>query len=719
LPLQDLAQSLPGVVVAALLPGFAVATLLAPRWRWWQRLAMAPGLSAGFIGVIGLAMHDIHIPFEPLTVLPLIALVVAASIVRRRRTDLTAQDGGPWWLAIPALAAGLIGAGIFVWALHGQVLPPDWDAPTHAGIVNDITRTHNVLPLVQIPLEGSDYVRARPGFEATAAVVSWLGGPSPAGSMAPVMAVTLILLPLSLTLLTFETTGSVALSAVVPLFALGLAFPSGQVIIGRFPEIIDSTLVVPFLVAALRVVRGLHVRDNALLLLAITMSIWVIHGLEILTALVIGCFLLAAIAVRAARATPRAALARIGIAVVATLGGAVLATVLTRVPRVPKPTATDASPVVFIATSSPVRLHQILASIAQTDLISPVTLALFGIGAVALLIRRRMLWILGAEAVLVLLMADNFYLHKLNSFWRAVYPWGEMDRLLGLQYFLIPLVLAVGLFAVADLLRLLSHTRRRQLIVTIAALAVAAVAFLARHPLGHLWTSVWATHSVFTYPLGVFDPLGQLRPWILAMAIAAVAVLIAWIALARRTRFPGVVAQRLRAVAPGLDVAGASLGIIAALCLVIGAGSELSVYRSEVAGRSMVSPADLTALATLNSTLPKGTVVMTDGGNDAGMWLAGLTGLTPLVPNGFDFLTLSIPLDVALADACSDPVFAVAALSRMHRLYGASVVYIGAHSIDAPEYRWDINCVAALPDLRLITSARSGADVAAAFAVVT
>jgi hypothetical protein len=506
---------------------------------------------------------------------------------------------------------------------------------------------------------------------------------------------------------------------VVPLFAVGLAFPSGQVIIGRFPEIVDSTLVVPFLVAALRVVRGSHVRDNGLLLLAITMSIWVIHGLEILTALLVGCFLLAAIAVRAVRAAPRAALPRIGIAVVATLAGAVIATVLTRVPRVPKPTATDASPVVFIATSSPVRLHQILASIAQTDLISPVTLALFGIGAVALLIRRRMLWILGAEAVLVLLMADNFYVHKLNFFWRAVYPWGEMDRLLGLQYFLIPLVLGVGLFALADLSRLLSHTRRRQLLVTIAVLAVAAVAFLARHPIGHLWTSVWATHSVFTYPLGVFDPLGQLRPWILAMAIAAFAVMIAWVALARRTRFPGFVARQLQTVAPGLDVAGASLGIIAVLCLVIGAASELGVYRSEVAGRSMVAPADLTALATLNATLPKGTVVMTDGGNDAGMWLAALTDLTPLVPNGFDFLTLSIPLDVALADACSDPAFAVAALSRMHHLYGASVVYIGAHSIDAPEYRWDVNCVARLPDLRLITSARSGGDVATAFAVVT
>jgi hypothetical protein len=719
LPLQDLAQSLPGVVIAALLPGFALATLLAPRWRWWQRLAMAPGLSAGFIGVMGLAMHDAHIPFEPLTVLPLIAILVVASIVRWRRTESIAAADAPWWLPIPAIVAGLIGAGVFVSALHGQVLPPDWDSATHGSTVNDITRTHDVLPLVRIPLQGSAYVRARSGFEATAALVSWLGGPSPAASMAPVMAVTLVLIPLSLTLLTFEATGSVALTAVVPLFALGLAFPSDQVIIGRFPEVIDSTLIVPFLVAALRVIRGRNTRDNALLLVAITMSIWVIHGLELLTALVVGCFLLAGTGVRAARAAPRGALVRIAIAVAATLAGAALATVLTRLPHVPIPIASDGSPVVITTVGSPIRLHQILASIAQTDLISPVTFALFGVGVIALLIRRRMLWILGAEAVLVLLMADNFYSHKLNALWRFVYPWGDIDRILGVQYFLIPLVLAVGLFAVADVLRALSRTRRRQLIATIAALAVAVVALIARHPIGHLWTRVWASHAVFTYPLGLFDPLGQLRPWIVAMAIAAIAVLIAWVALARRMDLPGFVAERLGHIPPGLGIAGASLGIIAVLCVVIGAASELSVYNSEVAARSMVTPADLTTLKTLTTTLPQGTVVVTDANNDAGMWLAGFTDLTPLVPNGFELLALSVPIDVALAQACSDPAFAASTLDRLHTLYGASIVFIGAHRIDAAEYPWDISCIAHLPNLRLITSAQSAGGVSAAFAITT
>ncbi|MFZ2034416.1 MAG: DUF6541 family protein, partial [Candidatus Dormiibacterota bacterium] len=330
--LQDFAQSLPGVVIAAMLPGFALATLLAPQWRWWTRLAMSPGMSAGFIGVAGMAMHDAHIPFEPVTVLPLLVVLGAAAVLRWRRASPTAGVASPWWVPIPALIGGLIGAAVFFWALHGQVLPPDWDTATHGGLANTIARTHDVLPLIRIPIEGTEFVRVRPGFEATAAVVSWLGAPSPAMAMGPVITITLLLIPLSLSLLALEATGSVALAAVVPFFALGLAFPSFQAIVGRFPEIVDSTLIVPFIVAALRVFRGVFTRDTALLLFAITASIWVIHGLEVFTGAVVACGLLAITVVQVVRANPRVALIRVGIAAGAVLAGAVIVTLLTRTP---------------------------------------------------------------------------------------------------------------------------------------------------------------------------------------------------------------------------------------------------------------------------------------------------------------------------------------------------------------------------------------------------
>ena len=197
MPLQDFAQTLPGVLAAAFLPGFALATLLAPTWRAWQRLAMAPGLSAGLIGVYGLVLHDIHVPFEAITVLPVLVLVGIAAIVRWRRSEPPPAEGQPWWLPVPALIVGLVGAGIFAWALHGQVLPPDWDTAAHGEVVNAIVRTHDVLPVIpRFRWKASDFVRARPGFEATAAVGLWLGAPYPAAAMGPIITATLAVLPL-------------------------------------------------------------------------------------------------------------------------------------------------------------------------------------------------------------------------------------------------------------------------------------------------------------------------------------------------------------------------------------------------------------------------------------------------------------------------------------------------------------------------------------------
>ncbi len=714
MPLQDFAQSLPGVVIAALLPGFALATALGPRWHWWARLAMAPGLSAGFIGVAGMAMHDVHVPFEPLTVLPLLVVVGAAGVLRWRRTEPTHSVATPWWMVLPALIVGLVGASVFFWALHGQVLPPDWDAPTHGGLAATIARTHDVLPLIPIPLEATEFVRLRPGFEATAAVVSWLGAPSAATAMAPVITVTLVLMPLSLTLLALEATGSVALAAVVPFFALGLAFPSDQAIVGRFPEVTDATLIVPFIVVITRVMKGVSTRDNALLLFAITASIWVIHGLEAFTALVVACALFAATAVRVIRATPRSALIRIGIAIAATLAGAVLVTVLTRVPRVPPPIATQPSAVILPVGSTPVNLVQILGNIAQTNLVSPLTLALYVIGVVALLVRRRMLWVLAAQVVLVLLMVDDFYLHNFNSFWRLIYPWGDTDRILGVQYWLIPLVLAAGLFALADVMRALSRTRRLQVAVPVAGIVLVIIAVIVRHPLGHLWTAVIGVNTVDVYPLGVFASLTELRPWFLTVGIAALVIIASWAALARRVALPGFIHAWIGPAGERLDGAGAVLGVLAVLCVIIGAASELAVYRTEVQTRSLVTPADVTLLQKMASTLPKATIVATDGGNDAGMWMAGLTDFTPLVPNGFDFGTLSLPLDIALADACVDPAFAEQAIARVH----PDAIYVGAQRIPAAEYPWDVKCIAQLPDLRLVASVPWDGTVAAVFAVI-
>jgi hypothetical protein len=712
LPLQDFAQTLPGVVAAAFLPGFALATLLAPTWRTWQRLVMAPGLSAGVIGTYGLVLHDIHIPFEPISVLPALLVLGIAALWRWRRTEPKAAPAHPWWLPIPALAVGAVGAATFAWALHSQVLPPDWDSPAHASVVNAIVRTHDVLPLFPIPLEGSDFVRARPGFEAMAAVVSWLGAPSPASAMAPIITATLVVLPLSLTFLTLEATDSVALAAVVPFFAIGLIFPAGQAIIGRFPEIVDSTLIVPFIVAMLRVIRGRSTRENAILLSAITASIWVIHGLEAITALLIACGLLAAAAVKSVRSATRAGLIQLLIALVAAVAGAAVVTVLTRIPHLPPATHTEPASFVLSTAHQALKPHHILVLIAQTDLLGPVALALYCVGAIAMLIRRRMLWVLVAQVLLFLIMADDLYLHYLHRLWTVIYPWGDTDRVLGIQYWLIPLVLAFGLFAIWDLMRSLSRTRRAWVVVSVAPIALAAIAYLARRPLEQFWTKFWEPNSVVLYPLGVFNQMANFRHWFLTIGVVAIVVVVAWVAAIRRVGVPGIVRDRIGVVAQRLDGAGAALGVLALIAVVVGATTELGVYTNEVATRSLVTPADLTVLASMSKTLPKGALVLTNGGNDAGMWMAGLTDLNPLVPNGYSYGSLDVPFETALANACTDPVTAQAAVAHV------DAVFVGSLRIASPLYPWNVNCIAGLSNLRLIASAPWNGTIAAGFAVV-
>jgi len=714
LPLHDLAQSLPGVVLAALVPGFALATLLAPGWRAWQRLTMAPGLSAGVIGVSGLGMHDLHIPFEPLTIFPVVVVLGVGAVVRWRRADPRVPDAAPWWLPIPALVAGAVGAAIFVVALHGQLLPPDWDTATHGGLAAAIARSHDVLPLIPIPLEASDFVRPRPGFEAMSAVVSWLGAPSPADAMGPVITMTLVLMPLSLAFLAFETTGSIMLTAIVPFFALGLAFPSDQAIIGRFPEVVDSTLIVPFIVAALRVIRGRSTLENAVLIVGIAASIWVIHGLELVTAMVVGCGLFAVAVFTVLRTSPRIGITRIGLVIGATLVGAALVTILTRLPHVPPPTQVQPSPIVVATTGMPVKFHHILLTIAETDLTSPVTLVLYGIGAIGLLIRRKMLWVLVAQALLVAMMVDDLFLHKFSFFWRLVYPWGDTDRILGVQYWLIPLVLGFGLVALADLLRRLSRSGRLWVAASVAAVVVAALALIAHHPLGRLWTYVVSTDTVFLYPLGAFNRLSQLRPWILTLGVTAIIVVAAWVAFARHADLPRAVRERVAGVGQHLDAGGAILGLLAVLCLVVGAASELGVYRNEINTRSLVSPADLRVLQRMEQVLPKGATVMSDGGDDAGMWMGALTTLTPLVPNGFAWGSLDTPLDVALSNACTDPAGAEAAI----RSANADAVFVGSLDIAVQLYPWNITCLAQLPNLRPIASAPYYGKTAEGFAVI-
>lgn len=710
--LQDLAQAIPGILVAVLLPGYALATVLAPRWRSWERLASAPGLSAGFLGVLGLGLRLVHIPFEPVTVFFCIAALAAAAVVRRRLSGAKAADDVPRWLPLPALIAGAVGAVVLAVALSGQVLPPDLDPAVHGTTANSIASTHDVLPIVQVPLEGTYFARLRPGFEAMSAVVSWVGGPAPALAMTPAITAVVLLMPLGLTLLALEGTGSIALAAVAPLFAVGLAFPSFQVILGRFPQVVDSTLVVPLIVAGLRLLRTPQVRDNALLLAALAASVWVIHGLEAFTALVIGGVLLATAAVVAWRASPRETLLRIGSGAVAALGGAGLVTVFTRLPKPPPPLHPEVFAPLAQRASVPAHPHSLVEFITQTDVTSPLAVALIIIGVIAVLVRRRMLWVLVSEVIVLLAMADAISWEHLARFWNhVVNPWGDPDRIVGVQYWLLPLLLAAGLLALGTALRDLSRRPRLRRAAPIGAGAAAIVVLLAHNPLARGWRLLFGL-TIALPPLGSFMALSDLWSWTAVIIAAAAAVALAWLALVLDVGLPSGLRRLLGKHAIEASAAWAALAILAVICVVVGAAADLTLYQRSVVNRSLSSPADLTVMNRMSALLPKGTLVLTDADTDAGKWMGALTDLTPLVPDQFEGGPLATPLVAALSSACTDPAAAEQALAHV------DAVFVGSHHLPIGFFPWNVDCIARLPDLRQIASEPWEGTRAAAFVVV-
>jgi hypothetical protein len=596
-------------------------------------------------------------------------------------------------------------------ALSGQVLPPDWDPEVHGATANSIASTHDVLPVVQVPLEGTYFARLRPGFEAMSAVVSWVGGPPPALSMTPAITAVVVLLPLGLTLLALEATGSIALAAVVPLFAVGLAFPSFQVILGRFPQVVDSTLVAPLIVVTLRLLRTPQVRDNALLLGALVASVWVIHGLEALTALVVGGVLLAIAAVVAWRASPWQTVVRLASGAVAALAGAGLVTVLTRLPKPPPPVHPERFGALGVPASSPVHPHSLVELVTQTDVTSPVAVALIAAGVVAVLLTRRMLWVLASEVILLLAMADALAWRHLARFWiHGLNPWGDLDRIVGVQYWLIPLLLGVGLLALGRGLRDLSRRPGLRVAAPVAAALAAIVVLLARNPIARVWRSLFGL-TVDVPPLGSFKALADLWSWTAAILVAAAAVVVAWVALVRDVRLPSRIRRLLGAHWPDGSAAWAALGVLAVICIVAGAGADLTVYQRAVVERGLSTPADLTVINRMAAILPPGALVLTDSNYDAGKWIAALTDLTPLTPNQFEGGSLGYPLVLDIANACTDPATAEKALAQ------ADAVFVGGHHLLNAPFPWNQECIARLPGVRLIASAQSDGTTSAAFAV--
>jgi hypothetical protein len=266
--------------------------------------------------------------------------------------------------------------------------------------------------------------------------------------MLPLVLLCVLLLPLSLSILAFEATRNWVLAAAVPLLGVGFTMIPWALEYGEFPYLADATLVVPLALAARRALLGDERGRNLLLVAACVTAIWVTHGLEFLTALVVGV----PFAVASLRGQPlrRLATGAAGVAV-AVLAGVVLVTALT--PHIAVPAAVPPDGMSASSQSAQMLAHmgtrsQMLNAIAdfvRSELVVPAIL-LWMLGVAAALLVRGVRWALVAHVALLLALADAGYGGILMRLWTAVFPWSGPDRIVSIQWFVVPLLMAWGIF---------------------------------------------------------------------------------------------------------------------------------------------------------------------------------------------------------------------------------------------------------------------------------
>jgi len=480
-PLDQLLHALPVVLLLGTIPGLAVVTLIDPRLPWVQRLAAAPGFSAAAVGVTGLVLRLVHVGFMPVTVLPVLAVLIAAAAMRQRNSRGSAlplerdRPGLGWAVAGAGLIAGLVlAAGITLTALRSDALPPSTDPAVHGAVAATIVQDRDVLPVVPVPVTGSGFVRTQAAFEATDALASELGAGGPADVMLPLALVSLLLLPLSVALLAFRAVPDRRVAALASLLCLGLIFPAQWVVFGDYPYLVDSTLVVPLILAVACCLESRSTVASALVAGAAVLAIWVIHGTEIPTALVIGLPLWVAILVRRRRAAVEgAALVLAAVAV-----GALAGYLLIRAPALP--TARVSGPVVDEAAGYLASLRSQDPAVIQAFVgwtLSILTAVLVCAGWLVVVRERRGRWLLGSALLPVLCILDVAGPQLLHAFWSRIYPWGSVDRLSGMEFFVIPVIAAIGAVGVAKLASKLGErawpaSRRRSAAWSTAVVAV-------------------------------------------------------------------------------------------------------------------------------------------------------------------------------------------------------------------------------------------------------
>ena len=281
-------------VLLLVLPGAIVARTA--RLPWPTAVAVGPALTYGVVGLAIVPFGAIGIPWNALTALFALAVVVGATLGLRgllgRYRDRDAESRAvSRWPAVTVAAGIVLGAVLIGFAAvrglpHWQSIPSTWDAVWHANTVRFILDTGQASPTHMGELrnvETHDALYYPSTFHALAAVYSQLTGAAPATAYTlNSLAVSVWLFPVSAAVLTWHllrprtdewrTAGAAATAAA--LSASFTAVPYVEFDTASMPNLAAYGVAVPTFVL---IVSALRHRDRIPLAVLALLGVFSVH----------------------------------------------------------------------------------------------------------------------------------------------------------------------------------------------------------------------------------------------------------------------------------------------------------------------------------------------------------------------------------------------------------------------------------------------------------
>lgn len=277
------------------------------------------------------------------------------------------------------------------------------------------------------------------------------------------------------------------------------------------------------------------------------------------------------------------------------------------------------------------------------------------------------------------------------------YPYLIVMRML-LDQYANPLQLALPFVAAYAALR------RGQLLWAVAAFGIMLLIFVDASIYG-VARPVWLR----VFPWSEIQRLTAIQYWVVPLLEAAVLLRIGTfrrISLWRGGPRTTEAWRRTIAAAPALVAVSVGLWAVAGGILHM---SRYYATANEVG--AVVTSADTEAMSQMSRRLPRGSVILTDAFDDAGMWVATLTSdVGFFAPDYLHSFRDDVRL-VSLERSCSDPVIQPSVLQ------GIDAIYVGSRDTHSAWHPWDPDCIRRIPGLTVIVDVARGGSRAVVYRV--